>query len=143
LFLTCTNISSAITKKLDNPMYIKTIALQHTDTHYQGFQRIYTDGSKEPKPNTGKTGAAIYNHSGPLEDRYRCTDNILVNSTDIIDLITELVHIHNKGNQRKVALLVHYKHYKHTKPVHATYSTHSLPSYISSHNPTNINNSSV
>jgi hypothetical protein len=51
---------------------IKANALQHTGMHYQGFQRIYTDGSKEP--TTGKTDAAIYDPSGPHEKGYRCTD---------------------------------------------------------------------
>jgi ribonuclease HI len=64
--------------------------------HYQGFQRIYTDGSKEP--TTGKTGAVIYYPSGPFEEGYRCTDNISVYSTEI----SALKHIHNKGYERTV-----------------------------------------
>ena len=98
----CTNIGSAITKKHDNPIHIKSIALQHVDMHYQGFQRIYTDGSKEP--SSGKTGAAIYDPSGPFEEGYRCTDNISVYSTEMIALIAALKHIHNKGYQRTVVL---------------------------------------
>ena len=98
----CTNIGSAITKKHDNPIHIKSIALQHVDMHYQGFQRIYTDGSKEP--TSGKTGAAIYDPSGPFEEGYRCTDNISVYSTEMIALIAALKHIHNKGYQRTVVL---------------------------------------
>jgi hypothetical protein len=96
------NIGSAITKKHDNPMHIKSNALQHVDMHYQGFQRIYTDGSKEP--TSRKTGAAIYDPSGPFEEGYRCTDNISVYSTEMIALIAALKHIHNKGYQRTVVL---------------------------------------
>ena len=69
---------------------------------YQGFNRIYTDGSKEP--TTGKTGAAIYDPSGPLEEGYRCTDNISVYSTEMVALIAALKHIHIKGYQRTVVL---------------------------------------
>jgi phage/plasmid primase-like uncharacterized protein len=52
----------------DNPTHTKAIALQHIDTHYKGLQQIYKDGSK--RPTTGKTGAAIYDPSGPHEEGY-------------------------------------------------------------------------
>jgi ribonuclease HI len=98
----CTNIGSAITKKHDNPIHIKSIALQHVYMYYQGFQRIYTDSSQEP--TSGKTGAAIHDPSGPFEKGYRCTDNISVYSTEMIALIAALKHIHNRGYQRTVVL---------------------------------------
>jgi hypothetical protein len=78
-------------QKHDNPIYIKSIALQHIDTHYQGFQLIYTVCSKEP--TTSKTVAAIYDTSGPFQEVYRCKDNISVYSTEIIALIAALKHL--------------------------------------------------
>jgi ribonuclease HI len=131
-------------KKHDNPIHIKSIALLHVDMHYQGFQRIYTDGSKEP--TTSKTGAAIYDSSGPFEEGCRCTDNISVYSTEIIVLIAALKHIHNKGYQRTAVLSDSLSALQtlqtYPKPVDPTYSTQSSSSYINPHNATNIYNSS-
>jgi ribonuclease HI len=70
--------------------------------HYQGFQRIYTDCSKEP--TTEKTGAGIYDPTGPFEEGYRCTDNIPLYSTEMIALIAALKHIHSKGYQKTLVL---------------------------------------
>jgi hypothetical protein len=69
----CTSIGSAITKKHDNPIHIKTFALQHIDTHYQGFQRIYTHGSKEPT-----TGKQVLLSMTPMVPMRRGTDALTI-----------------------------------------------------------------
>jgi hypothetical protein len=89
-------------QKHENPVHIKSIALQHINMHYQGFQQIYAGDSKEP--NIGKVGAAIYGPSGPIEEGYRCTNNISLYSTEMTALIAAIKHIHNKGYQRTVVL---------------------------------------
>jgi hypothetical protein len=92
-------VDSTTPYKQPNSIHIKSIALQHIGRHYKGFQRIYTDGRKEP--TTGKTGAAIYDPSGPFEEGYGCTD-ISVYSAEMIAVIAALKHIQNKEYRRTV-----------------------------------------
>jgi hypothetical protein len=91
----CTNIGSAITKTWQS----NTHQNNSTATPRHALLRVPTNlhrGRKEP--TIRKTGAAIYDPSGPLEEGYRCTDNISVYSTKMIALIVALTNTFTMRN---------------------------------------------
>ena len=99
------NVSVALSNeftKSENPSVIKAIALEYLDTKYQGFHKIYTDGSKDP--DTGHTGAAYYDPLADYGDGYRCTDHISVYTSELIAINEALDYISNKDYSNVVIL---------------------------------------
>jgi hypothetical protein len=79
-----------------NTSQSNTHQINFTATHTYALPGVPTNLNE---PTTGKTGAAIYDSSGPFEEGYRCTGNISVYSTKMIALIAVPKHTHNKGYQ--------------------------------------------
>lgn len=74
--------------KGDDPNIIKTITLEHIDSKYKNFEKIYTDGSKDPI--TGKTACAFTVPKAKYVFHERCTDNISVYTTEMIAIFKAL-----------------------------------------------------
>ena len=96
-----TEISNAITKQ-DLPAKIKAVALDTIDRKYGNFNKIYTDGSKDPI--TGKTSAAYYDSSSNEGNGYRCTDDLSIFSTELI-AISKALEIIAKTSYKNVVIL--------------------------------------
>ena len=71
-----------VTSKSDLPDLVKVTALEVIDRKYQGHARIYTDGSKNP--DSGLTGASVFDPTSGEHLSYRCTDHLSIYSTELI-----------------------------------------------------------
>ena len=83
-----------VSKKLDNPHFIQTSALQHM-SRYLPFLKIFCDGSKKGV----KTGCAFYIPCLKYEGKYRLNDNSSVYEAELFAILKALEFLLCKPSQ--------------------------------------------
>ena len=98
-----TELNTIINKK-QNPIEIKQLALEHIDSKYNNFAKIYTDGSKEP--SNGKVGAAYVIPHIDFKVNYSITNNTSVYTAELVAIIKAMEWIkYNNNTIDKILIL--------------------------------------
>ena len=85
---------SHVLNKSDNPVVIKTLALEHIDNTYKKDLAIYTDGSKDPGNN--KCGMAFVIPEKKVVMKYRISDKNSIYTAELMAINKSIEWIKNE-----------------------------------------------